>query len=536
MADKKPWIQFNSPWAKKPLSDDMSKTVMMDGVEMSVEEAAEAEEMSLYDNAQFFSTLGVRAERDRTVLTLMNRLRERQDKRAKRFEEYRLVGRDSIVGQAIELMSDDATRFDVERDRTIWIESDNKKFADHFNGLLQLYVEPFIDSIATSILSLGEFAFKVIPNKKGESQKDKEQLYKFVLLPFRKIERLHHLILQDYSRYFVVIDDITKVSKEIEILDYDKYIHFINASLEKSMEVEIALNKGDSLSGSKKPTKEPVFVLNGESIITEKVLEDFRILKTLEDAIIVSRLDKSKMIRFINVEVSKMDNVKAANLVNYIDGLINKNENISKASDVYHASRIQAQPVTVVMPMKQEKGRVTIEETGGSVDIKDIVDIEYFINRLFSGLRTPKEYLGFGTEGGFPGIQSSASLMRTHIRYSRVVQKCQRVLIQGIETLVELFKKEHGYKEDQSYKVRVIQSTTAEDEERYLELDNRIAMSNTFIDSIMNQETGELDIPKIDMMIQFFIEVVPTNSVVQYLNKIKKKIKIVSKPEGLETQ
>lgn len=533
MSEKsKSWVEFNFPWQRKDLTDDLKEQSRQVHEQMLLDKE-EGNDDGLFDDKNFFSALGARTERDRSVLTILNKLYERFDDRAKRFKEYRLVSKDSIVGQAIEMMGDDATQFDIERERTVWIEAKDKNFENRINQLLQLYFEPFVDSIAVSILSFGEFAFKVIDNS-GKTETDPDKDFKFVLLPLRKIERLHHLILNDYSHWFVVTDDIKKQSKDMKVLDNFAYIHFINTSIQNSTEIDLKLKRPSSEGGDGEPSIEEVFVLNGESILTEKVVEDFRILRTLENAIIATRLDKSKMIRFINVEVSKMDNQKAANLVNYIDSLINKNETISKNSDIYYASRIQAQPVNVVMPIKQDKGKVTIEESASTVDIKDIVDIDYFRNRLFAGLRTPKSYLGF--EESIPGPNSAASLMRTDIRYARTVKKVQRILVAGVEEIVKVYCHYEGDKEIPEHKVRVIHTSSAEDEERYMELDARINLSQTFIEQILNPETRLPDKGKIELLEMFYTEVVPINSMVQFLGKVKKGIKIKSVPEGLGTK
>lgn len=538
MADK-PWIEFNFPWGKsKTLTDDLREQVrQVKQEQQELVDKTEGNDDGIFDSKDFFGTLGARTERDRSVLTILNKLYERYDDRAKRFKEYRLIAKDSIVGQAIEMMADDATQFDIERERTVWIESKDKQFETDVNECLQMYFEPFVDSIASAILSFGEFAFKVIDNT-GKVETDPDQKFKFVLLPLRKIERLHHLILNDYSHWFVVTDDIKKQNKDMKVHDCYAYVHFMNTSIQNSTEIDLKLKRpgGGADGGDGEPTLEEVFVLNGESILTEKVVEDFRILRTLENAIVATRLDKSKMIRFINVEVSKMDNQKAANLVNYIDSLINKNETISKNSDIYYASRIQAQPVNVVMPIKQDKGKVTIEESASTVDIKDIVDIDYFRNRLFAGLRTPKAYLGF--EESVPGPNSAASLMRTDIRYARTVKKVQRILVAGVEEIVKIFCY-YQIGEDAEipeHKTRVIHTSSAEDEERYMELDARINLSQTFIEQILNPETRLPDKGKIELLEMFYTEVVPINSMVQFLNKVKKGIKLKSVPEGLGTK
>ena len=88
---------------------------------------------------------------------LVTHLRKKKSDRFERFAEYDSMAEDPILGQAMEMMGDDATQFDVERERTIWVESDDKVFEDFINEFLQNNVEPYIDTIAYHIIKYGEF-------------------------------------------------------------------------------------------------------------------------------------------------------------------------------------------------------------------------------------------------------------------------------------------------------------------------------------------------------------------------------------------
>lgn len=436
---------------------------------------------------------------------LVQKLRERSDSKEFRFKEYEMLVQDPIINQAIELMSDDATQFDIERERSVWIESSKKKYAEEVNDFLKKNVEPFIDSIASDILKKGEFAFKVKYDSslgmKSDVKGDKKEAEDFYLLPVQKVQYLHHLILEGQVSSYVMVEDIKEIGEE-ELLDADSFVHFINYSLDNSEVVKLKVDGED----------QSVFVLSGESILTDKIRETYRILRILEDAIIAYRLAKSKLVRIISVEVSNLSNEKASAVVNYVDGLINKEEVIDEDSGVYRMSRNASAPVSVVMPVKKDKGKISIDETKASSDIKDIVDLEYFRDKLLAGLRVPKDYLGLDTNGKH---LSGTSLMRTDIRYARSVKKVQRVILGGVRDIVELYNKKHGYT-DKDFKVKIVMVNTIEEEERNMEMDQKMGMVKSMYDMVVDSNSREVSADKLELVGRFFRDVVPSDVLANY--------------------
>ena len=483
-----------------------------------------------YYNDDFLGSIGVKKGEERSKLgNLISILRQGTTSRSERYKEYDRVAKDPVIGQAIEMMADDATQFDVDREKTIWIESPDKDYAEAINGIIQDYIEPFIDTVASRIVSRGEFIFKV--SKEGKELRG--DFKDVILLPYKNIERMHHLILENQEHYFFEMNDLRNIKQDdnysSQLKEFDEFLHFINYSIENSAEVKLKLE-----DEKKETVIKSVFVLQGESVITDKILETFRILSSLEDAIIRVRLAKSKMIRFINVDVTKLtDNKKAQALVNYIHGALADNEAVG--TDTYTASSIQAEPVTVTIPVRNGVGAIHVEEFATAVDIKDIADVDHFMSKLFAGLRTPRSY--FNYDEALPGVGSSgASLTRTDIRYARAVKKIQRVLVNAIRDLIDIFNKRNNIDEKTApeYKIKIVKVATAEDADRYLEIEQRMSTAQGLMQGIMAQEGG-YNRDALTAYIEYFTTVVPMPEVVQFMNKILKKSNVISKPQGLKT-
>jgi len=461
---------------------------------------------------------------------IIAKIRERQITREKRFVEYEVLANDPIIGQAIEMMSDDATQFDLDREKTVWVESEDEAFAKEINLFLKKMVEPYIDSIAASILKCGEFAFRVyqeMVESTGESTQDKEQGdVEISLFPIKNLQNLHHIVTQRGEHFYLYTDNIA-TSKEMVAYDYTEFIHFINYSIINSEEVEITFKTEDKETKKVETRTEKVFLLSGESLITDRISQLHKILITLEDGIIATRLAKSKLVRFINVEVGKVPDEKIPSIIQYVDGLVNKTEEISSTSDYYSAERRQVEPVSVVMPVRDDKGRVTIEEFSTSADIKEIADIEYFRDLFFASLRVPKAFFGIGE--AMPG-SGSGSFLRMDIKYARGVKKVQRVMVNGIKDLVAvLVSKKKLSKKDfkvPEYTVKVVKISSAEDMEKNEEIALRVDMVNNLMTAFWDDNTSDFNMKKITVAKKFFEQVVPVNALSTFLKGISIKSEV----------
>lgn len=490
-----------------------------------------SDSFTLFDES-FLQTIGLDQKDAKKLNELMSKLRMDTVKRKDRYKEYKQACKDPIIGQAVEMMADDATQFDVERERTVWVESEDKKYADALNGIINDYIEPFIDTMAAGIISKGEFAFKINRDEEGE---ERGKFKDVVLIPYKNIEKLHHLILPNQDRYFYEVDDITNIKAEDDNLknfkEFTDFLHFINYSIDNSEEVDLKVPKKGKVSITEESV--PVFVLQGESIIAEKVLETYRILKTLEDAVTQYRLAKSKLIRFVNVDVTRLaDDSKVQAVINYIHGALATSEAIS--GNAFESTTSQAAPVVVTVPVKNGVGTITVQEFNSDVNVRDIADLDYFLNKIFAGLRTPRSYFNF--DEALPGVGvSGASLARIDIRYARAVKKVQRVIVNGIKDLIWVFNEINGIeqKDAPKVKVKIVKVASSEDYDRYTEYEQRLAMAGQVMTALIDPQTGMINMTMIDMYIKFFTYVVPSSEMIEFLNSLKKKTDIKSKPTGV---
>ena len=125
--------------------DDAFKQVSNPGVPGSAD--------SVFDES-FINLLKTSKDDSKSISAIVSKLKESTFTRAERYKIYKEVAKDPIVGQAIEMMADDSTQFDVDRERTVWVEGEeaDKEYCDAINGILADYVEPFIDTLASYVI------------------------------------------------------------------------------------------------------------------------------------------------------------------------------------------------------------------------------------------------------------------------------------------------------------------------------------------------------------------------------------------------
>jgi hypothetical protein len=487
----------------------------------------DAAHLPLYDDEMM--ALLAKANRE-SVGALVSDLRQGATDRKKRFDEYRKAKKDPVIGQAVEMMADDATQFSVERESTVWVESDDKGYADAINGILHDYLEPFVDTVASAIVSKGEFAFRHARDEAGERGRYAD----IPLVPMLHVENLHQVALPGRERVFCEVaggDELTEGylgdDPQKRFHPYSDYLHFINYSLDNSREMDIRSGQGPG--GGK--TKKKVLILQGEAIISEKVLEVQRILTALEDSMTRYRLSKSRLVRFATVDIARLTNKnEIQNIVNYVRSSVASSEAVGP--DGMTPGHVPSRPTVITVPVRNGVGAIDVKEFASDVNVKDIADVEYFVDQKFAALRTPKAYLNYGDV--LPGMGASgASLTKMDNRYARATMKVQRVLIKGVHDLVSMFNEANGITDPPKYKVGIVKVASAEDYDRYTELEQKMATSSQMVSNLLDPSTGEVNMKAVDAYRKYFTHVVRSDEVVRFLDSLTKRADIKAKPDGV---
>ena len=222
-------------------------------------------------------------------------------------------------------------------------------------------------------------------------------------------------------------------------------------------------------------------VKRGQSILYN-LFRVWRQLNLLEMSALLNRLTKSSLVRIMNVNVGDMPKEQVRGYIQRLKEKIEQKSAID--TDKGMAAYNNPGPIenTIYIPTYGDKGSISIQNVGGDFDPKSLVDLEYFRDRLFGGLKVPKQFFGFTEDGaGFNGGQSLTILSS---RYGKTVKKVQNILCQLVTDIINLFLIDRGLENYvNKFHVRMQTPVTQEELDRRQNNDNRLR----YIGDIMNQ-------------------------------------------------
>ena len=177
----------------------------------------------------------------------------------------------------------------------------------------------------------------------------------------------------------------------------------------------------------------------GESFI-ENAMQSWQVLSALEDILLLTRMTRSILYRIFSVEVGAKGNKETKDLLDRLKNKIKMDETVDIRSKIYNSSLTQV-PLgdSIFIPTRNGIGVIDVKTVGGDVNLKDAIDLDYFKDKLFAGLRIPAAFLGF-TES-LPGGIGDTSLTRMDIRYSRTITRIQTILAEGLKDLCLIYLK-----------------------------------------------------------------------------------------------
>ena len=258
------------------------------------------------------------------------------------------------------------------------------------------------------------------------------------------------------------LDDEGKPTGGYTVYSTKDYIHFINdrGANRQSLTLEIPDKECQG-----KTIKENYKVRYGTSYL-ETAREAYKIVDLIESIILSVRFGRSALYRLFKVEVGGASKAETAKILREFKQKLSQATSIDvKNNNFYSAKKPVPYGQNVYIPTRNGKGDVSHELVGGDVDIKELVDIEYFRNKLFAALKIPKAFLGF--EEAMPGGIGNQSLTRIDIRYARTVKRVKKILKAGVKDMLEFYCRVNG-KENwiDLFDVEMAKITTADETDK----------------------------------------------------------------------
>ena len=239
----------------------------------------------------------------------------------------------------------------------------------------------------------------------------------------------------------------------------DRIVNFSNNTGKHKVNFEVG-NRTDAAN------KKSYYQLErGESFI-ENSMTAWQVLSALEDILLLTRMTRSILYRIFSVEVANKGNKETKDLLERLKNKIKMDETVDIRSKIYNSSLTQV-PLgdSIFIPTRNGVGVIDVKTVGGDVNLHDAIDLDYFKDKLFAGLRIPAPFLGF-TES-LPGGIGDTSLTRMDIRYSRTITRIQNILAEGLKDLcliyLRLTRTEKALEELPDFKIVFTSINSAED-------------------------------------------------------------------------
>lgn len=404
---------------------------------------------------------------------------------------YRQMENDAIISASLDLYADNATQVNQKTGHVVAIDSVDKNFQDEVNEFLWKIVK--IDEEAWQIVrDIARDGRIFLDTKAFNNGRE----WSFV--PVENPALVKTLVVgQNDIKYFAVSPEVDEtpdsdISTKTFKYMYQKQQEPTGYQVEPNDRFIAGFNTRE-ITGKMSIMTESKF--NGEDVVEElkvrsgrsilaPVVQTWQTLSALEDALYINRLTKSTEFKIVQVDVSESTNKQAEQIINAVKNSFKNSESIDQITNRYQ-NRQSPIPINdfIYVPVKGEKGTVTVNNVGGEVGEINTNDIDYFRNKLFAGLGVLKAYLGF--EETTPGGLGDATLTKLDERLGRRVMRLQQVLKSVVYNIIQYYWTHstivRANEPMPDFNIVLGKVSTKEEEENQARLETQIGIANSII-------------------------------------------------------
>lgn len=463
-----------------------------------------------------------------------------------RYRVFDEMEMDSVISSALDMYADDATQYNADGN-VIWAESEDSDIKDFANRLIDIF--QLNRDTWGHIRSLIKYGDLFLETYRDDEKEDDSDPYgaedidgtMFAMKVYRpKIGSILEEYIQKVDNpatiyelnrkgktvgYVKTIEDDTnstepkynyqmiQVSNDDILLPSDKYVHIYlpsNDRFNQVMDLELLSENGDNNKILRYK------VIRGKSILHD-LYKTYKELRLMEDAILLNRVTRSSIIRILQIEMGDMPKSQARETLKRFKQIIEQKNFMDKLDGTY-SSQASSGPIEncIYVPTYNGKGSISASNLGGDVDIKSIVDLDYFKQKLAGGLKIPLSYIsGTAQENGLGG---GTSLTKIDARYARTVKRIQNAYIQGITNLINIFALSKGLVDHiNNFTIKMVSPTALEDADRAEELNTRIGLVDSMLGLLNSMEISQEGMKEI--MVHIFSDYLDESEIADILEK-----------------
>ena len=250
----------------------------------------------------------------------------------------------------------------------------------------------------------------------------------------------------------------------------------------------------------------------------------------LENALLLNRITKSALLRVIEVEVADMPKDKVRERLQRIKSLIEQKSSINTGNMMSEYVNPGPMENTVYVPTKGGVGALNTQQIGGDVNVRDIADIDYFKNKLFAGLRVPKQY--FAETDDSAGFNGGTSLSIISSRYAKTVKRIQAAIIQMVTDAINILLIDRGLDSYvNKFSIKMQPPVTQEDLDRRDSLSSEIGL----VDDVLRMLDGvENPIIRLKILKSLLANVISNSEVIGLIQEQIEELEKAEEEQGSE--
>lgn len=224
-------------------------------------------------------------------------------------------------------------------------------------------------------------------------------------------------------------------SGDVNIYQADDFVH---ACLEDNStrfpeQVELFINAEDYNNNT---NAHMYNVRRGRSMLIDSY-KVWREKTLLEDSVLLSRVTRSSIVKKVQVEVGDMSKEKVKQTLKYVKEMFESKTAFNKDKSMTDYNNPGPLENIVYFATHNGQGAVTIESDGGDVNVKDLADLDNWVNKFYAAYGVPKAYFGYCDDAA--GFNGGTSLSIISSVYAKGVKRVQNALIQMITDAINLF-------------------------------------------------------------------------------------------------
>lgn len=265
-------------------------------------------------------------------------------------------------------------------------------------------------------------------------------------------------------------------SNEVNIYQADDFVH---ACLEDNFtrfpeKVDIFTNDEDYKAGV---NSQAYTVKRGKSILYD-AYKVWREKSLLENSILLNRVTRSSVVRNIAVEVGDMPKSQVQNTLRRVKEMFEQKTAINTNTGMAEYSNPGPVENNIYTATHNGQGAITVNAIGGDIEVKNLADLDSWINKFYAAFGIPKQYFSETDDGA--GFNGGTSLSITSSVFAKGVKRVQNTIIQAITDAINLILLDRGCKAYLNNFVLKMKMPLTQEEKDYREdLTNRIsAISN----------------------------------------------------------